>query len=145
MEILKNNEHTLSNQVARVRVNPVDILVLVHPLSIGRDDGRSHDRGREQDLSKHDSLGADLLGQGPSVDAVDGGDVELLEPSAERGYGKVVREVLRVLADDQTSNMNLVRLKVLGQILQKGIHGLAGGDTIVSDQREGEHEDLASV
>lgn len=53
--------------------------------------------------------------------------------------------VTRVAGHDQTSDVNLVRLKVCGNALQQGVHVLARGDAVVADQRECDDEDLAAV
>lgn len=136
---------TLSNEVALVGVNPIDVLVQLHPLLIGGDDSGADKGGGEEDLSKHNTLRADLLGHGTGINAVDSRDVILLEPCAEGRCGEEVRVVMGVLADNKTSNMDLIGFEVLGEVLEEGIHGLTRRDTIVSDQREGQNENLTPV
>ncbi len=100
----------------------------------------------EAHLAEHTALFADLLGQGASVDTVHGGNTLLLEPGAERGLSKEVRVVLAaVRGNNQASDVDLRGLEVGGQIAEKLVDGLARGHTIVTNQREGNDEDLATV
>jgi hypothetical protein len=83
--------------------------------------------------ASHDPVDAQLLGQGPGVQAGDAGDGVFLEPGVERLFRAGVGGAFAGLADDVAADFRLV-----------GFEGL-GGDAVVADEGIGLAEDLAVV
>ena len=86
---------------------------------------------------------ADLLGQGARIDAVDGGDAVVGQPLGQRLLRGPVRVLPRVRADDQAGNVDVIRLKVLGQAVVVDYRLV--GDAVVADEGVGQDEDLTAV
>ncbi|MEY3949309.1 MAG: hypothetical protein RJB43_664 [Verrucomicrobiota bacterium] len=81
----------------------------------------------------HHAGGAELLGQGAGVDALDAGDAILGEPGAEVGGGAPVRDDGREVADDETGDVRAGGLEVVF------VHA------VVADLRSRHGDDLAEV
>ena len=62
---------------------------------------------QDSKFSEHDSLGPDLLGESACVDAMDGGDVVLLEPCREGLDGPPVAVLLVVGPHNQSGDVDL--------------------------------------
>lgn len=139
---------TFGNEVLLVGVNPFDSLEVGLP--VARDSERRSADSQvfllEKHATKHATLLADALGEGAGIDTVHGRDALLLEPCSKGRGGEEVREVFTsIRSGNETGNVNLVGLKVGGEILEKIIDGFPRGDAIVSNKREGNDENLTAV
>lgn len=119
---------TLSNEVISVGIGPLNLFKGIESgvgaLVAGGAVGDGGDL--ETHSAKQATLFTDLLGESTGVNSVHGGNALLLEPGAERGLGEEVGVVLAAVGgDDETSNMDLRRLEVSGQIAKELVDGLA--------------------
>lgn len=79
---------------------------------------------------------------GPSVDTSNGGDTLTSTPVAERLNGSPVRVLLSDIGNNNTDGLEMGRLEVFQETI---LVPLVRGDTIVSNERLGEDENLATV
>lgn len=95
------------------------------------------------DPSEGGSLVSEEGGDGSSVDSADSRDSVSVAPLVEGLDGEVVRVLEGDVRDDDSRALDASRLH-LGDSGHGG-EGLVGGDTVVSDERGGEDENLAEV
>lgn len=119
----------LTDQVDLLRVDEGLILVSVVLLTDG-------------DTSEGRTLLTEVGDNGTSVDAGDGGHTLTGTPFTETLDGSPVAVLLSHIGDDDTSGLEVGRLKVLEQTV---LVPLSGGNTVVTDQRLGEDQDLTTV
>lgn len=119
-----------SDEVDLTRVNKGGVLIGVVLLA-------------DSDLTERRALLSEVGDNGSSVDTGDGGNTLTLAPLAKRLDGGPVRVLESGVGDDDTDALDVGGLKVLDEA--KGVGLLAGGDTVVADERLGEDQDLASV
>ena len=81
---------------------------------------------------------------GTGIDTSDTWDAMTLAPVCQRIDGEVVRVPLSNVVYDDSSALNVLRLEVDTNVLRVD-WGFVVGDTIVSDQRCREYEDLTSI
>ncbi|GKT45601.1 LOW QUALITY PROTEIN: uncharacterized protein ColSpa_05782 [Colletotrichum spaethianum] len=142
---------TLSYEVLFIGVHPVYCLEVVkgergNTINVAVGGAVSEGLLLQQQTAEGAALRPQTLGKGSGIDAVDGRDALLLEPGAERGLGQEVGVVLaRVRVGDETGDVDLRGLEMGGQVTQELVDGLARGHTVVTDQREGDDENLATV
>mmetsp|Transcript_14281 Transcript_14281/g.23195 ORF Transcript_14281/g.23195 Transcript_14281/m.23195 type:complete len:1459 (-) Transcript_14281:343-4719(-) len=110
----------LLNEVAGIDVNKLKLVV-----------ARGLVSRVELDLGLHATTVTDLLGKKTGVNAVETRDLLLAEPRAEAAARLPVAEVVRVVADEEGTGVNLVALKVLGKT--KLVNGALVGDTVVTN------------
>ncbi|KAH3666829.1 hypothetical protein OGAPHI_003278 [Ogataea philodendri] len=86
-----------------------------------------------------------LLGQSSGIDTVDCRNSLRLEPLSQRRLGKIMRVLLGVMSNNQTSNMDLVGLKVFRKRLNHLIHQITVWNTVVTHQWIRDHQNLSLI
>lgn len=136
-----------SDQVDLVWVGKWHVDVRSSPVGAGIDGSSSRSIfSLGQELSEHAALVPNSLGQGSSVDSVDGGDSILLEPVSKAACCEPMAVVVAVRGHDETGNVNSRGLKGRAEESMKRLGGLLSRwYTVVADQGVREHQDLALV
>lgn len=96
-----------------------------------------------KDAAEERALFADALCESARVNTIDCWYAVLLEPDAERGRSEEVREFFRVVANDESGDVDSARLKVVRDTFEVVSKPL--GNTVVADEGVREDEDLALV
>ena len=94
-------------------------------------------------MSQQGSNRTDFFGEFPRINTVDSRDVVVLEPLGQTLVRRPMRVLPRIGTDHQCGNVNLIALKVFGQVelIPDGVVG----DAVISNEGEGQHEDLTAV